>query len=61
MPSKTGESSPTALNRCSCGHYATTHMVVRPVQEGSTGSFLLVPAGGCARCGAQCTHFTPSP
>ncbi len=61
MPPKPAEALTAVANRCSCGHYPGAHMVVRPVSEELPGSFQLVPAGPCLRCGSQCARYTPTP
>ncbi|HLN50763.1 MAG: hypothetical protein ACLQD9_03165 [Thermoplasmata archaeon] len=55
---ETGVPHPPSRGRCRCGHLATHHMVVKPV-EGSA-SFRLEPSGPCQVCGeALCRKFTP--
>jgi hypothetical protein len=61
MPVKPGPPMEFVANRCRCGHFPTSHMVVRPATEGNPGSFALRPVGPCVRCGTACPKYTPSP
>ncbi|HXQ94818.1 MAG TPA: hypothetical protein VN864_06620 [Thermoplasmata archaeon] len=46
-------------NRCRCGHFPTTHLLVAPIAAGS--GFLLEPTGPCAICRESvCPKFAPA-
>lgn len=50
-------------NRCRCGHFPTTHMVVRPADPRAEipGGYRLEASGACRVCGeAACPRYTPA-